>query len=131
MCLDINRKRMTVNKKVIGKIPKTLNDTQVSVVKSLHTISFIAARNRKNNIQEYVAIRQPFSVSSRAGDKNIFKKDLPETNPINNIRARVTFIKVGLILIKISSFNAMVKDPKIKMKNKVIICVFGTFLFRI
>ena len=112
-------------------MPKTLKDTQVSVLNILHTISFITARNKKNIIHAFVAIRQPLSVRFKAGDSSIFKKNFPERRPRNNIRARVRFIKVGFILINVSSLNAIVRDPKSKIKNKVITWVLGTFLLRI
>ena len=50
---------------VIGRMPKTLNETQVSVEKLRQTTSLSPARKKKNSAHLSVRMRQPSAVSSR------------------------------------------------------------------
>lgn len=115
-----------VNAMEIGKMPKTLNCTQKSVGKFRQIISFKIASPIKNIAQRSDKFNQALSLIENAPSSSIFKSGLRLKYPINKIIAKSRLMSVGLILIKISSPEKIVKDPnkpKIKAENKGILAI--------
>ena len=88
---------------VIGRIPKTLKDTQKSVVCVLQIASFTTAKNMKKNDHLNVNFRQIMSSNLKALLIAIFKNNFLNLRPISNIEENTILIIVGFIFINSSS----------------------------
>src|SRR6185312_14744527 len=72
----------SANKKIRGMMPQTLNDTQVAVDVSRHTVSLMTASTRKKRPQRTVSLRQPCSLNSKACAKTyLMNKRLKKSPP--------------------------------------------------
>ena len=126
-CFCNNGIWINTNKKFNPITPKTLKLTQNSSVCVRQTISFSRAMAIKKIAQRFVKMRQPFSEISKAFPKTIFKNSLSFHSPINKLLPNIKLTTVGLILIKISSFNRSVNPPNMLTVTAVKIGRKGSF----
>ena len=89
-----------VKAKVIGRIPKTLKLTQISVDWVLQIISFKIAKAMKNPIHLFVSFSHPSSWSFSAVPRIYFSKGFFKISPPYRIIANKILIMVGFILKK-------------------------------
>ena len=92
--------------------PKTLNVTQLSVVKFLHAISLEIADTKNINDHIIVICFQPFSFKDNWLESIYFNKFLFVKIPTIKINESKRHIIVGFILIKKSSLKNKVNPPK-------------------